>query len=106
MGHASGVVLGELRLTCRPSRENMNIVSRMRKTRLDMCGMARINVERILYNPFHERMSLRMRKTRSIRSIRRKESFTPLPDASAVATISMIDIVTIEPSSTFQPSDQ
>ena len=35
-------------LTCMPSSANMNIVSRISMTRLDMCGTARMNVVMIL----------------------------------------------------------
>ena len=92
--------------SCIPSSENMNMVSRMRKTRLDMWGMDWMKVLMILYSPFHLRISRRMRSTRSIRSIRKKESLTPVPEASAVMIISKIESDTIVPSRQFQLSDQ
>ena len=84
----------------------MNMVRKMRKTRLAIAGSALMNVEMILYNPFHLRISRRMRSTRSIRSIRKKESLTPVPEARAVISISKMDSETMVPSSTFQLSDQ
>ena len=44
----SGIMHVGCGLTCMPSSENMNIVSRIRMTRLDMWGTARMNVEMIL----------------------------------------------------------
>ena len=73
---------------------------------LDICGTALTTVEMILYSPFHDFISRSMRATRSMRRMRKKESFTPLPAKSAVRTISTIDMVTIVPSSWFHPSAQ
>ena len=71
-----------------------------------MWGMDWMKVLMILYSPFHLRISRRMRSTRSIRSIRKKESLTPVPEASAVMIISKIESDTIVPSRQFQLSDQ
>ena len=55
---------------------------------------------------FHDFIRRRKRNKRSMRIIRRKESLKPSPAKRAVSTISTIDMVTIDPSRTFHPSDQ
>mmetsp|Transcript_9396 Transcript_9396/g.19229 ORF Transcript_9396/g.19229 Transcript_9396/m.19229 type:complete len:255 (+) Transcript_9396:1793-2557(+) len=89
-----------------PNSDKMTIKRNIKMKRLVISGIALTKVTTILYMPFQDLMRRKTRRTRSMRRIRRKESLTPPPAKTADRTISIIDKLTIVPSSWFQPSDQ
>ena len=84
----------------------MSVISTKSTSTLPTCGMALARVMQILYSPFHDFISRSMRSTRSMRRMRRKEMFGPPPAKAIVAPSSTADMITIVPSSLFQPSAQ
>ena len=67
-------------------------------TTLVIAGTAAITVERILYRPFHDRMSRSIRVTRSMRSRRRIMTLVSPSVRIASTTSSTMDIMTMSPS--------
>ena len=85
----------------------MTRIMNVRTKRLDICGIAFVNAAITVYSSFQVRMSLSIRATRSIRRIRKKESFgMALSPLNASRIISPSDSRTRVPSSMFHPSDQ
>ena len=89
----------------------MMITSDMSTNRLEICEIAAPNVTMILYSPLQLRISFSTRTTRSIRSTRRNESLgtsvpSPKTMKKSVSSTSTTDSITINPSRTFQLSDQ
>ena len=82
------------------------MVTAMRTKMLLNCGNTLPKVTMILYSPFHDFIRRSIRTTRSIRRIRRNDRFVPVSAKSAVIVISAIDMITMVPSSWFQPSIQ
>ena len=70
------------------------------------CGSALAMVMHTRYSPFHDFISRSMRSTRSMRRMRRKEMFGPPPAKATVIPRSKPEMITIVPSSRFQPSRQ
>ena len=66
---------------------------------LPICGAALPKHTMILYRPFHDFISRKMRRIRSIRRMRKKERLTPVSASRIVIDISRIESETIVPSS-------